>query len=313
MIKFNRRSILVLALILSLSLFLSACSKKNVEGLVGSVNGEPITQEEFDADFEVFKNLYERELGEDALEQTGMDGKTFGESLKESILEKLIMEKLIAKESEGMQISVSDEDVQKRLEQTVEEMEGQENFDDFLSKNSISKEFFLENLRKELIVEKHKEEFLKTVSITDEDSMKYFEDNKDNAVILKASHILLATEEEAKTVLDRLNAGEDFATLATLESLDSVSAARGGDLGYFGKGFMIAEFEDAAMALEEGEISGIVKTEVGYHIIKVEEKKDTFDELKDEIVKVLKEQKYLDKVQALRDDAKVEKYLESSN
>lgn len=297
---------------LSLSIFLSACAK-NTEGLVGSVNGEGITQEEFDADFEVFKNLYERELGEDALEQTGMDGKTFGESLKESILEKLIMEKLIAKESEEMNISVNDEDVQKRLEQTITEMEGQENFDEFLTKNNISKDFFVENLRKELIVEQHKEEFLKTVTITEEDTMKYFEDNKDSAIILKASHILLATEDEAKAVLTKLNAGEDFATLATLESLDSVSAAKGGDLGYFGKGFMIAEFEDAAMALEEGETSGIVKTEVGYHIIKVEEKKDTFEELKDEIVKVLKEQKYLDKVQALRDDAKVEKYMESNN
>ncbi len=297
---------------LSLSIFLSACAK-NTEGLVGSVNGEGITQEEFDADFEVFKNLYERELGEDALEQTGMDGKTFGESLKESILEKLIMEKIIAKESEEMKIVVSEDDVQKRLEGTITEMEGQENFDEFLTKNNISKDFFVENLRKELIVEQHKEEFLKTVSITDEDSKKYFEENKDSAIILKASHILLATEDEAKDVLSKLNAGEDFSTLATLESLDSVSAAKGGDLGYFGKGFMIAEFEDAAMALEEGETSGIVKTEVGYHIIRVEEKKDTFEELKDEIVKVLKEQKYLDKVQALRDDAKVEKYMESNN
>lgn len=302
-----------MAFILSLSLFLSACSSKNTEGLVGSVNGEVITQEEFDADFEVFKNLYERELGEDALEQTGMDGKTFGESLKESILEKLIMEKLIAKESQEMNISVDDKEVENRLERTIADMDGQENFDEFLTKNNISKDFFVENLRKELVVEKHKEEFLKTISITEEDSMKYFEDNKDSAIILKASHILLATEEEAKEVLARLDAGEDFATLATLESLDSVSAAKGGDLGYFGKGFMIAEFEDAAMALEEGETSDIVKTEVGYHIIKVEEKKDTFEELKDEIVKVLKEQKYLDKVQALRDDAKVEKYLESSN
>lgn len=308
LIKF-KKSYLVLISILAILMILSACSK-DTEGLVGSVNGQDISQEEFDADFEVFKNLYERELGEDVLDQTGQDGVSLGESLKESILEKLIMEKLIAEESEKLKITISDEELKVAVEKSISDMGGQESFDEFLTNMNITRDFYESNLKKELLVQKHKEEFLGTLAITDEDAQAFFEENKDVSTIVRASHILVATEEEGKAILERLSNGEDFATLATLESLDSVSATNGGDLDYFGRGKMIAEFEEAAFALEEGETSDLVKTEVGYHIIRVTEKKDSFEELKDEIVNLLKENKYLEKVQDLRDDAKVEKYLD---
>ena len=87
-----------------------------------------------------------------------------------------------------------------------------------------------------------------------------------------------------------------------------MSALQGGDLEYFGKGAMIPEFEDAAFALKEGETSDLVKTEVGYHIIRVAERLDTFEELEEEIIKILEEQSYVNMVQQLRNDAKVEKY-----
>ncbi len=306
-----KKSWATLILVLIISIVLSACTK-NTEGLVGSVDGQDITQEEFDADFKVFKSLYERELGEDALEQTGQDGVSLGESLKESILEKLIMEKLIAKESEKLNITVSDEELREAVQKSIDEMGGQESFDEFLTSMNLTREFYESNLKKELLVQKHKEAFLETIEVTDEDGNAYFEENKDAATIVKASHILVATEEEGKKVLERLKNGEEFATIATLESLDSVSAANGGDIGYFGRGKMIAEFEEAAFSLEEGETSDLVKTEVGYHIIRVTEKKDTFEELKPEIINLLKENKYLEKVQELRDKAKVEKYLDSS-
>ncbi len=309
LIKFNKKKLLIITIIMILSLGLNGCSSKNKEGLIAEVNGEAITEEEFNADYQVFKTLYEKQLGKDALDQVGQDGKTLEQSLKESILEKLIMERIVAKESDTMNISVSDEEVSEQLASYIDEMGGQEKFDEFLDNNDITIEFFQDNMKKELLVNKHKVEFLKGIDISEDEAKKFFEENKDNLVILKASHILVATEEEGNAILERLKNGEDFAKIATLESLDTVSAARGGDLGYFGKGAMIAEFEDAAMALKEGEISKLVKTEVGYHIIKLHERKDTFEELRDEIINLLKEQKYVEAFQKLRDDAKVEKYL----
>ena len=309
LIKFNKKKLLIITIIMILSLGLNGCSSKNKEGLVAEVNGEAITEEEFNADYQVFKTLYEKQLGKDALDQVGQDGKTLEQSLKESILEKLIMERIVAKEAETMNISVSDEEVAEQLASYIDEMGGQEKFDEFLNNNDITMEFFQENMKKELLVNKHKVEFSKGIDISEEEAKKFFEENKENLVILKASHILVATEEEGNAILERLKNGEDFAKIATLESLDTVSAAKGGDLGYFGKGAMIAEFEDAAMALKEGEISKLVKTEVGYHIIKLIERKDTFEELRDEIKNLLKEQKYVEAFQKLRDDAKVEKYL----
>ncbi|MDH7564259.1 MAG: peptidylprolyl isomerase [Candidatus Bathyarchaeota archaeon] len=81
------------------------------------------------------------------------------------------------------------------------------------------------------------------------------------------AHILVRTEQEAKNVLERLKKGEKFANIAQEISL-CPSKKRGGDLGTFGRGKMVKEFEDAAFALEKGQVSGIVKTKYGYHIIK---------------------------------------------
>ena len=308
--KLNIKKLLIITLITLLSVGLFGCAK-NTEGSVAEVNGEVISLEEYNSDYQVFKGLYERQLGEGALEQVGQDGKTLGESLKDSILEKLIMERLVAKETEKMDVTVTDEEVEEQMTAYITQMGGEEAFNEFLLNTKITKQFFEANMKKELLVEKHKVEFLKGITITDAESEEYFSTNKEDLVVLKASHILVATEEEGKAILERLENGEDFATVATLESLDSVSAAQGGELFEFSKGDMIAEFEDAAFALEEGETSGLVKTEVGFHIIHIEDRKDTYEDLKEKIFGDLKDEKYLISIQELRDSAKVEKYLEA--
>ena len=84
---------------------------------------------------------------------------------------------------------------------------------------------------------------------------------------IRCAHILVEKESVAKQILEKLNNGGDFAKLAEEYSIDG-SRRRGGDLGFFGRGVMVKEFENASFALKPGEVSGIVKTQFGYHLIK---------------------------------------------
>ena len=125
---------------------------------------------------------------------------------------------------------------------------------------------------------------------------------------IHARHILVDTEDEAKDIKQRLEKGEDFATLAKEKSKDK--NADGGDLGFFGKGQMLKPFEDAAFALEVGKISDPVKTQFGWHIIKVEEKRDRpapkFEDVKDPIMAQLMQQKAQEAMRFLHGGAKIE-------
>lgn len=309
--KFNIKKILIISLVLVFAIGLGGCVSKNVEGLVADVNGEVITQEEFDSEYAIYKNQFEAQLGEGALEQAHPEGGTYGEVLKVNILEKIIMEKLVAKESDKLNITVTDEEVAAKMDEYLNEMDGQEKFDEFLTSIQLSQEYFEANLKKELLFDKYREEILKDVSVSEDSIKVYFDDNKEDLVVVRASHILLDKEEKAKAALTRINNGEAFDEVAKDVSMDG-SAVQGGDLGYFAKGKYgaIKEFEDIAFTLKEGETSRLVKTEVGYHIIKLVDRKDSYEDLKDDIVSVLKEDKYKSKMQELRDKAKVEKYID---
>jgi peptidyl-prolyl cis-trans isomerase C len=112
--------------------------------------------------------------------------------------------------------------------------------------------------------------------VTDQDVKNYYEKHKEDLTSvsqIRASHILVKTEQEAKKILERLKKGEDFAKIAKKSSIDPGSAKNGGDLGFFSSGQMVPEFEAAAARLNIGEISEPVKTKFGYHIIKVTDKK----------------------------------------
>jgi len=123
-----------------------------------------------------------------------------------------------------------------------------------------------------------------------------------------ARHVLVATKEEAETVKKRLEQGDDFAKVA--EELSKDTNAKGGDLGFFSRGQMLKPFEEAAFALDVGKISDPVQTQFGWHVIKVEEKRDqkppSFDDVKEAILTQLVAQKAQSVVTGLRNSAKIE-------
>jgi parvulin-like peptidyl-prolyl isomerase len=147
----------------------------------------------------------------------------------------------------------------------------------------------LEDFRKltliSLLLEKEIEEKAKA---TDKDVKDYYEKHKAEITTnnqIKASHILVKSEDEAKKILEQVKKGGDFAKLAREKSIDTGSAANGGDLGFFARGQMVPEFEKVAFSLKEGEVGGPARTQFGYHIIKVTGRKEgkvvEFDKVKD--------------------------------
>ncbi|MFZ0209952.1 MAG: peptidylprolyl isomerase [Roseiarcus sp.] len=129
-----------------------------------------------------------------------------------------------------------------------------------------------------------------------------------------ARHILLPTEEEAKAALARIKAGEDFAKVATELSKDP--AGDGGDLGWFTKDRMVPEFADAAFKLEPGQVSDPVKSQFGWHIIKVEGKRmktfPPFEQVKDQAARFVAQKAQTALITSLRDKAKIERFAEEA-
>ncbi|MCB1476918.1 MAG: peptidylprolyl isomerase [Rhodobiaceae bacterium] len=147
---------------------------------------------------------------------------------------------------------------------------------------------------------------------SDEAAKKLYDDlvkKIEPEIEVHASHILVETEDEAKDIRKQLAGGADFAELAKEKSKDPGSGPDGGDLGFFTKDSMVPEFAEAAFALEPGAISEPVKSQFGWHIIKVEEKREkappSFDEVKMQIVEMVAQQAQRDEVVGARDAAKI--------
>lgn len=189
-------------------------------------------------------------------------------------LDLLITNKLVELEAEKAGIKIKDEEIQKEIDVMVESYGDEKSLKEQLEASGSS----MDALKKDIVVYLQTKKLVEPrITITDDEISTYFEDNKDTfaqAEQVEASHILVEDEKTAKKVAKELAAGGDFAKLAAEYSTDTETADNGGSLGYFGKGDMVEEFEDVAFDLDINKVSDPVKTEYGYHIIKVTGKKE---------------------------------------
>nr|WP_279342569.1 peptidylprolyl isomerase [Geotalea sp. SG265] len=169
----------------------------------------------------------------------------------------------------------------------------------------------LAELKNRIVVEAFlKKKVEEQAKISDTEIQDFYNKNKEKfrtGEQVRASHILVKTEPEAQEILKQLKAGGNFEELARKHSIDA-AAAKGGDLGWFGKGSMLPEFEQAVFGLKEGSTSGIVKTKYGYHIIKLTGKRPAgirpLDEVKEQIKAAILPEKQQEVFKKLKEDLK---------
>lgn len=271
---------------LALSLLLSGCGAGGAT--FATVNGEKINQERYDVQLDVIKSMIAAQY-----------------QLPETIKKQLVQEVVMRQDLEKNEVKLTDEDYKEDFDKAVEAYGGAEGYRRTLEVLKISDDQMKEMLKFETISRKHKEMFAQKNAPSDKEIKKYFEDNKASLVKVDASHILVPTEEEAKEAKKRIDGGESFEDVAKAVSKDG-SAQPGGALGIQNTNKYDPDFVKAMESLKEGEISDPVKTQFGYHIIRVNKHYNTAESVKDDILTALTAEPYQTYLQKLVDEAEVE-------
>ena len=218
---------------------------------------------------------------------------------KEMILNESINELLLLQEAKKQGISVTAEELSEVIDDSITQSGlSKEEFEKTLDEQNLTMDFVEDYYKKQMIINRLlNKTILYKIVVSSSEVKEYYNNNKNEFITpeqIRARHILVNSSEEAENILKELKDGADFIELAKEKSI-CPSASEGGDLGYFSKGQMIAEFEDAAFALDVGELSPVVETQYGYHIIKLLDKKpETLRSLEDamgEIELKLKQEK----------------------
>lgn len=268
--------------------------------------------------FNTMYGLYLAQYGEEYME-TEVDGVKNSESVKEYIVNSTVINKVI----EQYVVSTG---------YKIDEVALQENIDKFntsLEEDSVKKGYFetagateafiKDQIQINMYIKAFQDIVYKEAS---ENKTKLDELYASERVLVKARHILLEDQATAQAIKAKLDAGEDFNTLAIENSKDPGSSSEGGDLGYFGRNAMVSEFSKVAFSLEIGAVSDPVQTEHGFHIIKVEDAltvnqmieagktESEINEQKEQIIVALAQQLYVEKIDALKAEAKIETFME---
>ncbi len=233
-------------------------------------------------------------------------------------LNALIDEKIVELELKKEKIEITKDEINEELDVFKEEMGGEDAFKAALEQSGITEDDFKNDIEQYLGTRKLMEPL---VEVTDEEIKTYFDENKaefDTEEEVDARHILVEDEKLAKDLVKKIKDGEDFEELAKEHSKDEGSAAMGGNLGFFPRGKMVPEFEEKAFSLKVGEVSDPVKSDHGYHIIEVLDKKkakkakfkDHKDEVKDKLIDEKMQTEYVTWLDEKRESYDIKNELE---
>jgi len=271
---FNKKKWASALVMLLLVAMITGCTPQSTEPTVeitedtlAVVNGVSIPISEYTNSFALVEKSYNDLYGENIWTQD-INGRTVKQIIKDEIVNTLIVEELIKEYVEATDFAIDEEVVTKTYDDFQEAIKEEEELKAFYTENSLDEAFFRDQIETQLIVEEFRR--LVTEDIKSDDA-KLQELYANYTIQVNASHILVEDDATAKLVSEKITAGEDFAELAAEYSKDPGSAANGGSLGYFPRGVMVPEFEEVAFSLGIGEVSDIVASQFGYHIIKVED------------------------------------------
>ena len=256
--------------------------------------------------------------------------------IRQQILDRMVVEKLLDEKVKEKGIVITDEQVNSHIEQMAAQQNlSMEDFVELVKASGRTLAEVEQRTRKGLGYQQIIEaQWSSGIDITEEDALKHYSENKNQFETpeqARASHILIkpdtsdpnadpndaktAARAKAEDLLKQIRDGANFAELAKANS-DCPSAAGGGDLNFFGKGQMVPPFEQAAFALKVGQVSDVVETQFGYHIIQLTDHKDatvtTFEQARDDIFNMLKQKKQAELaesyIESLKADANIIHY-----
>jgi peptidyl-prolyl cis-trans isomerase C len=324
----SRRRELIILLMLALLVLMAWAARSQPAGGSGSdvaakVNGVPITTLELNRSFQAHVQVPFSAVQEDPR----------AKAVLRQILDTLIDRELLLQRAKSLKMAVPAQQVDTQVQQLQQRFPSQEAFDQALTAQNLTMDTVKKDVEGQLLRQQLvQKEILDKVKVSAGDVQAFYNQNKDKYVEdeqVRARHILIRVPSEATPAdeaklkvkaddaLKRVKQGENFATLAA-ELSDDGSKQSGGDLGFFPRGRMVPAFEEVAFTLQPGQTSDVLRTQFGYHIIKVEERKSgralAFDEAKaqakDDLTKQQTYERYQQYMAGLRSKAKVEVLLQ---
>ena len=257
---------------------------------------------------------------------TGYVQEDKNKGINNNILSFIIDNEVAYQDAQRENIKVEDKDVNEKYEDLKETLKSNSAYKEKLDEVGVNDDFLKSQVKKDLIVSKYKENFMKDIKINDNEIKTYYDNHKDEFTKeeVRASQILISTlddnnnvvnqeqkeklKDKAEDILEKLKNNEDFAILAKEYSDDKNSGKDGGDLGYFSKEDKNIDFTNPVFKLEKDQLSDIIETEYGYHIVKVTDNKSvtkTLEESKEDIKNKILNQKYTQHIDSLYKNGKI--------